>query len=85
MSVVIGLFLLIFGLLGTWLLASRFPHARFVRAGYAFMAFGGLFAAVWGVWHRLEIGVTAAALLAIGGVLGVIGAVRREMRVLPPA
>ncbi len=80
MTVVAGIFLFLFGALGAWLLGKRFPSARFTRNGYAAMALGGLLFAAWALSHVLGVGVVAAVLLLIGGVLGAIGAFRRELR-----
>lgn len=75
-----GLFLLVFGGVGTWFLSRYFPNARFLRAGYALMAGGGLLFGAWGLSKALAVGVAAAACVAIGAVFGTIGALRRELR-----
>ena len=84
MSVFAGLFLFVFGGLGAWLLNVRFPNARFLRTGYALMSLGGLIFFAWAMWHSLVVGICGIIVLLIGGVSGVIGAVRKEVRILPP-
>jgi hypothetical protein len=84
-TVAIGIFLFIFGSFGTWLLATRFPRAYFLRTGYVFMALGGACGALWGARQSIDFGIVAVAMLFIGGLLGVIGALRREVRVTPRA
>lgn len=84
MSIAAGLFLFIFGGLGTWLLVTRYPEAHYTRAAYVFMGIGGLVFVAWSLSHLIGIGVAGVALLVIGGVCGVIGWVRKEMRVFPP-
>ena len=82
MTVAAGVFLALFGGLGAWFLAKRFPSAQFLRAGYVMMSLGGVFFVVWAVSKSIALGVTAAALLGLGGALGVVGALRRELRFL---
>ncbi len=84
MSIVAGLFLLVFGGLGAWWLGARFPNARFLRAGYLLMALGGLIFAVWALTHNLIVGILGIGLLLAGGASGTIGAIRKEVRMLPP-
>ena len=84
MSVFAGLFLLVFGGLGAWLLGARFPNARFLRVGYVLMAAGGLIFAAWAMSHNLIVGIFGIALLLAGGVSGAIGAIRKEVRMFPP-
>jgi hypothetical protein len=79
-TVFAGLFLFVFGGLGTWLFAKRFPNAHFMRNGYAAMSLGGLLFVAWALSHVLGIGIAAAIMLLAGGTLGVIGAFRRELR-----
>jgi hypothetical protein len=81
-TILAGLFLLIFGAAGAWFLTTRFPSARFLRAGYVMMALGGCFFVLWGFWKNIVIGLAAATLLALGAVIGVVGTLRRELR--PP-
>ena len=80
MTVFAGLFLFVFGGLGAWLLTKRFPHARFTRNAYASMSVGGLLFVAWALSRVLGVGVVAALFLVGGGVLGAIGAFRRELR-----
>ncbi|MBV8333553.1 MAG: hypothetical protein JO192_12515 [Candidatus Eremiobacteraeota bacterium] len=81
-TVLAGLFLMVFGAAGAWFLTTRFPSARFLRAGYLLMAAGGCFFVLWGLWSNVVVGLAAAALLALGAVVGVVGTLRRELR--PP-
>ena len=80
MSIAAGLFLFIFGGLGTWLLLARYPNAHYTRAAYVFMGLGGLVFVAWALSHLIGIGVAGVALLVIGGICGVIGWMRKEMR-----
>ena len=80
LTVPAGLVLLVFGAVGTWFLSRYFPNARFLRAGYALMAGGGLLFGAWGFSKTLAVGVAAAACVAIGAVAGTIGALRKELR-----
>ena len=79
-TVLAGLFLFVFGGASAWFLATRFPSARFLRVGYALMAVSGALFLVWAIWHALLLGIVAASTLAIGAIVGIVGAVRREMR-----
>lgn len=85
MSVAAGVFLFLFGGLGTWLLFVRYPNAHYTRASYIFMALGGLVFVAWAISHVMGLGIAGVALLLIGGISGVIGWFRKEMRVFPPA
>ena len=78
-AILAGAFLCAFGAAGTWFLGKRYPGARFLRAGYGLMSAGGALFAVWGVSKTLAVGVTAAALVAIGALAGTIGALRKEV------
>lgn len=84
MTTAAGLFLMLFGAAGAWFLAKHYPTARYLRASYAFMAIGGALFVAWGVSKAIVVGVAAAALLAIGGSVGVFGALRRELRLRTP-
>jgi hypothetical protein len=79
-TVAAGLFLATFGALGAWFLTKRFPNARFLRAGYGLMSAGGALFVVWTLSKALAVGVAAAAILAVGAVAGVVGALRKELR-----
>jgi hypothetical protein len=81
LPVVAGLFLTAFGALGAWFLSARYPDARFLRVGYALMSAGGGLFVVWALSKILIVGVAAAAVVAIGAFAGVIGALRKELRV----
>ena len=85
MTLVAALFLLVFGSLGAWLLSVKFPQARYTRAAYVFMALGGVAFLIWIFSHLLGAGIAAIVLLVAGGTLGIIGAVRKEVRMLPPS
>jgi hypothetical protein len=78
-----GLFLCAFGALGAWFLAKRFPAARFLRGGYLLMSLGGALFVVWTLTHRLPIGIAAASVMALGAIVGTIGALRKELRFSP--
>ena len=81
MTVAAGVFVFLFGGAGAWLLAKRVPTARYTRIGYAAMGLGGLLFSIWALTHALAVGVAGAAVLAVGGVFGAIGAFRRELRI----
>lgn len=80
MTIVAGLFLAVFGAAGAWFLNTRFPSARFLRAGYALMSAGGVLFVAWTLSKVLIVGASAAAVMAIGAIAGAIGAVRKELR-----
>ena len=80
MTTAAGVVLVVFGALGAWFLARNFPHARFLRLSYALMAIGGALFVAWSVSKVLALGAGAAVLVAAGGVLGVAGALRKELR-----
>lgn len=44
------------------------------------MALSGMLFLAWTAVHVIGIGVAAAALLALGATIGIIGALRRELR-----
>ena len=75
-----GVFVAAFGALGATFLTRRYPHARFMRAGYALMSAGGALFVAWSLSKVLAVGVAAAAVLAVGAVIGTIGALRKELR-----
>ncbi len=85
MSIAAGLFLFVFGGLGTWLLVARYPKAHFLRSGYVFMSLGGLVFVGWALTHNFVLGIAGMLLLLVGGVSGAIGAFRKEVRMYPPA
>lgn len=84
LTVPAGLVLLVFGAVGTWFLGRYFPNARFLRAGYALTAGGGLLFGAWGISKTLALGVAAAACVAVGAIAGTIGALRKELRTAVP-
>ena len=84
MSVFAGAFLAIFGALISWLLAARYPAARFMRLGYGLMTLGGLLFVLWSFERLTAIGLGALAVLLFGGIFGIVGAVRKELRMFPP-
>lgn len=79
-TIAAGIFLMLFGAAGAWLLTARFPSAKFLRVGYALMAISGALFLIWSASRIVLVGVAAAALLAIGATIGIIGALRRELR-----
>jgi len=80
MTVVAGLFLLLFGGAASWLLAVRFPEARFTRIGYGTMTVGGVFFLVWAISGWLPAGVAAVIIVALGAIAGIVGAFLKELR-----
>ena len=80
MTYVAGAFLILFGGAASWLLATRFPKATFTRVGYGMMTAGGVLAVVWASAGLLAFGVAAIVILALGGLTGVVGALRKELR-----
>ena len=80
MTYVAGAFLILFGGAASWLLATRFPKATFTRVGCGMMTVGGVLAMVWASAGVLSFGVAAVVILAFGGLIGVIGALRKELR-----
>ena len=85
MTLFAAIFLFVFGSLGAWLLYVKFPEARFTRAAYIFMAIGGLAFMLWSFTHMLGAGIAAIVLLVAGGTLGIVGAIRKEVRMVPPS
>ena len=61
-----------------------------IVAGLFIFVFGCLGAwlltafAAWSVLHAVALGIAGVALLLVGGVSGAIGALRKEVRLLPP-
>ena len=80
MTVVAGIVIAVFGGAGAWFLARYFPHARFLRFSYTLMAIGGVLFVSWSLSKILAFGAGAAVLVAAGGLLGVAGAMRKELR-----
>ncbi len=80
MTVAAGIVLAVFGGLGAWFLARHFPQARFLRASYVLLAIGGVLFVAWSLSKFLVLGAGAALLVALGGLLGVAGALRKELR-----
>jgi hypothetical protein len=79
-TVVAGAFLVLFGGAASWLLAVRFPTAICTRIGYGMMTLSGVLALVWAIGDVLSFGVAAVIILALGGVTGIVGALRKELR-----
>jgi FAD/FMN-containing dehydrogenase len=79
-SVAAGLVLALFAGLGALFIRRFYAAARYLLFGYVAMGAGGVLCAVWGVTNVLGIGVVAAACVAIGGIAGAIGALRKELR-----
>lgn len=75
-----GVFITLFGALGAWFLATRFPSARFMRAGYVLMAAGGALFVIWSATKGMAMGIAATIVLAAGGAVGALGALRSELR-----
>lgn len=80
MTVAAGVVLGVFGGLGSWFLARNFPGARFLRVSYALLGIGGVLFVAWALSKVLALGAGAAVLVAAGGVSGVAGALRKELR-----
>lgn len=78
-----GIFIVAFGGLFSLLLWKKFPAARFTRLGYGLTTLGGLLAITWGLVHVLAIGVASLVVLLLGGILGITGGMRKELRVAP--
>jgi hypothetical protein len=81
-TVAAGIVLTVFGALGAWFITRNFPHARFLRASYALMAFGGMLFIAWSLSKILALGAAAAIVVAAGALAGIAGALRKELRVL---
>lgn len=64
-----------------WWLPRGFPGARYTRVAYVFTALGGLGFTIWAIWHTLPVGVAAVVALALGGIFGLVGFLRKELRV----
>ncbi|HEY1978278.1 MAG TPA: hypothetical protein VGG89_17125 [Candidatus Baltobacteraceae bacterium] len=79
-TILAGIFLTVFGAAGAWFLTTRFPSAKFLRVGYAVMSASGVLFLIWSVLKVLAIGVAGAALLGAGAAIGIVGALRRELR-----
>jgi hypothetical protein len=79
-TILAGAFVAAFGACGAWFITKRFPQARFLQTAYVVMAGGGVAFVTWSLSKVLAIGVAAVALLAVGGVLGIFGALRKELR-----
>jgi hypothetical protein len=80
MAIVAGAFLILFGAAMTWWLPRQFPRARYTRMAYGCTALGGLCFLIWAVGHLLPAGIVAVAFLVLGGVFGIVGVVRKELR-----
>lgn len=85
MTLIAGVFLVLFGAVLSWFLAVRFANANLMRIGYGVITLGGVLFVVWSVTTMLAFGIAALFVLLIGGLFGVIGALRRELRITPPA
>lgn len=81
MAIVAGAFLLVFGAAMAWWLPRGFPEARYTRIAYVFTALGGLGFTIWAITHVLPFGVAAVIALVLGGIFGIVGFVRKELRV----
>ena len=83
MALVAGIFIVAFGGLVSLLLWKKFPTARFTRMGYGLMTVGGLLAIAWVASHVLALGIAGLAVLLLGGILGMTGGLRKELRLTP--
>ena len=81
MAIVAGAFLLLFGAAMAWWLPRGFPQARYTRIAYFCTALGGLGFLVWAISHVLSLGIVAVVFLLLGGIFGIVGFVRKELRV----
>lgn len=81
MAVVAGAFLMLFSAGMAWWLPRQFPQARYTRIAYLFTGVGGLGFLIWALSHALVVGVLAVAALALGGIFGIVGFVRKELRI----
>lgn len=79
-SVAAGLVLAVFAGLGGLFIRRFYAAARYLLFGYVAMGIGGVLCALWGVTNLLGVGIVAAACVAIGGIAGAIGALRKELR-----
>ncbi len=62
----------------------RFPQAHYTRASSIFMSLSGVLFIIWTFTQLLGVGLAAFVLLLTSCVCGIVGAVRKETRVLPP-
>ena len=56
-----------------------------MRIGYALMTVGGVLFVLWSFERFTAIGLFALLVLLLGGIFGIVGAVRKELRTLPPS
>ena len=84
MTIAAGLFLALFAAAVSVFLSRRYPAARFLRWGYGLMAVAGGFFIAWSLSKSAAAGTCATLLLAAGAVLGIVGAVRKELRSIVP-
>lgn len=82
MNVAAGIFLVLFGSVSTWWTSTNYPNANFTRTGSVLMAISGVVFLAWTFTHAIAVGIAASALLLISGLIGVVGALRKETRVL---
>lgn len=73
----------IFGALVSWLLWKKTPQARFTRVGYALITLGGVLALLWGLTKVLPLGFLALVVLVVGFICGMVGTMRKELRLQP--
>lgn len=81
MTIAAGVFLALFAASVSVFLGRRYPAARFLRWGYGLMAAAGVAFVVWSLSKSPVAGTSAILLLAAGAVLGIAGALRKELRV----
>jgi hypothetical protein len=81
MAIVAGVFLMLFGGAMAWWLPRGFPNARYTRFAYFFMALGGLLFLLWAIGHSSVVGIAAMVGLVVGGIFGIVGFLRKELRI----
>lgn len=85
MTLAAGVFLALFGAAGAVFVTTRFPNARFMRTCYVLMCLGGALFVVWSFWKFAALGIAAVVTVGIGAVVGIAGALRKELRFTPLA
>ena len=80
MVVFAGIFLLVFGAAGAFFVNKVYPNAKFMRLGYVLMSTAGVVFIYWAGTRATMAGLAAAIVLALGAVLGIVGALRKELR-----
>lgn len=83
MTLAAGFVLALFGAAGAVFVTVRFPNAHFMRTSYVLMFLGGALFIVWSFWKLPALGIAAALTVALGAVVGIAGALRKELRFTP--